>query len=344
VSAGLSLDDYDFGLPEALIAQRPAPRRADSRLLVWPASAGFEHRKFSDFPKLLREGDLLVLNDTRVFAARLFGRKVSGGGEVEILLVRPSTTGWEALVRPGRRLPPGTQVHIEGGVAVEISDAVGSGLRIVQFPDGYDVSGHCSRFGHIPLPPYIRRDDEVADHDRYQTVFAREEGSVAAPTAGLHFDENLLAEIRERGIETARVTLHVGPGTFRPVDDDQLESGELHPEWREVPAQTLHALQRCRGRGGRVIAVGTTVCRTLESLPADPEGAVRGATRLMIAPGFSFRFTDVLVTNFHLPRSSLLLLVAAFAGERWHEAYAVAVEQRYRFYSYGDANWIEAGR
>jgi S-adenosylmethionine:tRNA ribosyltransferase-isomerase len=344
VSVGLSLDDYDFELPEALIAQRPPPRRADSRLLVWPASADFEHREFARFPALLREGDLLVLNDTKVFPARLFGRKLAGEAGVEILLVRPSTTGWEALVRPGRRLPPGTHVRVDGGAVIEIAAAVGSGLRIVHFPDGFEVFGHCARFGHVPLPPYIRRDDEAADRDRYQTVFAREDGSVAAPTAGLHFDEALLAEIRERGIETAHVTLHVGPGTFRPVADDQLESGELHPEWREVPARTLTALHRCRERGGRVIAVGTTVCRTLESLPADAEGTVRGATRLMIAPGFSFRFTDVLVTNFHLPRSSLLLLVAAFAGERWREAYARAVKQGYRFYSYGDANWIEAGQ
>jgi len=344
VSVGLSLDDYDFELPETLIAQRPAPRRVDSRLLVWSGDADFEHRQFADFPALLRAGDLLVLNDTRVFAARLFGRKLAGEATVEILLVRPSSTGWEALVRPGRRLPPGTEVRIEGGAVVEIADAAGPGLRIVHFPEGIDVSRYCSRFGHIPLPPYIRRDDEAVDHDRYQTVFAREEGSVAAPTAGLHFDENLLAEIRGRGVETARVTLHVGPGTFRPIDEEQLGSGELHPEWREVPVETLAALRRCRERRGRIIAVGTTVCRTLESLPVDAGESVRGATRLMIAPGFSFRFTDVLVTNFHLPRSSLLLLVSAFAGERWREAYALAVEQGYRFYSYGDANWIEARR
>lgn len=344
MSERLSLDDYDFELPEALIAQRPAPRRADSRLLVWPADADFEHRRFADFPTLLREGDLLVLNDTRVFAARLFGRKLEGEAAVEVLLVRPTITGWEALVRPGRRLPPGTQVCMEGGVKVEIAEAIGSGLRVVHFPSGFDVSGHCSRHGHIPLPPYIRRSDEAVDHDRYQTVFAREEGSVAAPTAGLHFDEELLAEIRGRNIETARVTLHVGPGTFRPVDEDQLESGELHPEWREVPAETLTAIQRCRDRGGRVIAVGTTVCRTLESIPDDATEGLSGPTRLMIAPGFSFRFTDVLVTNFHLPRSSLLLLVSAFAGECWREAYALAVGQGYRFYSYGDANWIEGRR
>ncbi len=341
---GLSLDDYDFELPDALVAQRPPAQRIDSRLLVWPARADFEHRCFSDFPALLREGDLLVLNDTRVFAARLLGQKLGGQARVELLLVRPMVDGWEAMVRPGRRLPPGSRVLLDGDVVAQIGEEAGPGLRTVRFPEAFDVSGHCSRHGHIPLPPYIRRADEAFDRDRYQTVFAREEGSVAAPTAGLHFDDDMLAEIRHRGIDTAELTLHVGPGTFRPVDEEQLESGELHPEWREVPAQTLAALRRCRRRGGRVIAVGTTVCRTLESIPADPGESVRGRTRLMISPGFSFRFTDVLVTNFHLPRSSLLLLVSAFAGERWREAYALAVEQGYRFYSYGDANWIEAGR
>ena len=341
---GLSLDDFDFGLPDALVAQRPAARRVDSRLLVWPQRGDFEHRRFSGLPALLRQGDLLVLNDTRVFAARLYGRKIGGEAAAEILLVRSTATGWEALVRPGRRLSPGTRVLLDGDVEAEIGDAAGPGLRTVRFPEGFDVPGHCSRFGHVPLPPYIRRTDEALDRDRYQTVFAREEGSVAAPTAGLHFDTDLLAEIRDRGIDTARVTLHVGPGTFRPVDEAQLESGELHAEWREVPAQTLDALRACRQRGGRIIAVGTTVCRTLESIPVEPGESVQGQTRLMIRPGFSFRFTDVLVTNFHLPRSSLLMLVSAFAGERWREAYAVAVARGYRFYSYGDANWIEARR
>jgi len=219
---------------------------------------------------------------------------------------------------------------------------VAQGLRRVSFPAALDVFTHCAERGHVPLPPYIRRADEELDRERYQTVFARDEGSVAAPTAGLHFDDELLAAISARGIRTARVTLHVGPGTFRPVDAEQLGEGRLHPEWRQVPAETLVALRECRERAGRVIAVGTTVCRTLESIPDDADGEVVGPTQLMIAPGFRFRFTDVLVTNFHLPRSSLLLLVSALAGDRWRDAYEVALREGYRFYSYGDANWIEA--
>jgi S-adenosylmethionine:tRNA ribosyltransferase-isomerase len=339
----LILGDYDFDLPESRIAQYPADRRPDARLLVWGANGDFAHRRFADLPDLLRDGDLLVLNDTRVFAARLFGRKAGGQVEVELLLVQPAANGWEALVRPGRRLPPGTEVELDGGLVAVVHEAVGQGLRRIGFPDGTDVFEHCARAGHVPLPPYIRRADEALDRERYQTVFARESGSVAAPTAGLHFDEALLEEVRGRGVSTSRVTLHVGPGTFRPVDDDQIDSGELHPEWREVPAATIDALRACRDRGGRVIAVGTTVCRALESLPSDAEDTVSGPTRLMIAPGFRFRYTDVLVTNFHLPRSSLLLLVAALAGDRWRDGYRIALEEGYRFYSYGDANWIEAG-
>jgi len=206
------------------------------------------------------------------------------------------------------------------------------------------VFDHCAMHGHVPLPPYIHRDDEPLDRERYQTVFARDEGSVAAPTAGLHFDEGLLSRLGELGVESARVTLHVGPGTFRPVEQDQVAAGELHPEWRRVSAETLRALEACRVRGGRIIAVGTTVCRTLESIPAGSTSAVAGPTQLMIAPPFDFRYTDVLVTNFHLPRSSLLLLVAALAGQRWRRAYEVALAEGYRFYSYGDANWIEVKR
>jgi len=342
-SVGLSLDEYDFQLPESQIAQYPAERRSESRLLVWEAG-GYAHRRFGDLADLLRPGDLLVLNDTRVFAARLFGRKSGGEAEVEVLLVQPGADGWEALVRPGRRLPPGTRVELDGAAELVIGAPVAQGLRHVEFEAGFDVLAHCSRHGHVPLPPYIRRGDEAIDRERYQTVFARDEGSVAAPTAGLHFDDALLDAVAARGVGIARVTLHVGPGTFRPVDTDQLSAGELHPEWREVPRETLQALGECRARSGRIIAVGTTVCRTLESIPDGVTDRVVGPTRLMIAPGFRFRYTDVLVTNFHLPRSSLLLLVAALAGDRWRDAYEVALAQAYRFYSYGDANWIEVDR
>lgn len=338
----LSLDDYDFELPDRLIAQRPVPERRDARLLVWGADSTFEHRGFADVRSLLRPGDLLVLNDTRVFPARLLGRKLSGSAAVEVLLVQPTTAGWEALVRPGRRLPEGSEVLLEGDVRITVGSPAKDGLKTIRFEDGVDVLDHCSRFGHIPLPPYIQRRDDEEDRLRYQTVFARDVGSVAAPTAGLHFDDGLLAELQESGVEVAWVTLHVGPGTFRPVEEAQLSRGELHPEWREVPVATLEALRDCRARGGRIVAVGTTVCRSLESLDTESEGAVAGPTTLMIAPGFGFRYTDVLLTNFHLPRSSLLLLISAFAGERWREAYRIALAEGYRFYSYGDANWIEA--
>lgn len=340
----ISLDDFDFELPPELVAQHPAARRADARLLVWGDDGSFAHRRFEQVADLFRSSDLLVLNDTRVFPARLFGRKRSSGAAVEILLVRPVEKAWEALVRPGRRLPAGTEVDLDGGGELEVGEALDDGLRAVRFPGGFDVFDHCARHGHVPLPPYIRREDDPLDRERYQTVFARPEGSVAAPTAGLHFDEERLAAIADRGVEVAWVTLHVGPGTFRPVEEGQLARGELHPEWREVGPDTLAALQRCRERQGRIVAVGTTVCRTLESIPEHPDAAVVGPTRLLIAPGFRFRYTDVLLTNFHLPRSSLLLLVAALAGPRWRRAYAIAVREGYRFYSYGDANWIEVAR
>lgn len=340
----VSLDDYDFDLPEAQIAQYPAPTRPASRLLVWEPGGGYAHRAFADVAELVRPGDLLVLNDTRVFAARLFGRKVGGTLRAEVLLVQPAAGGWEALVRPGRRLPPDTAIELDGGVTVVVGESAGQGLRRVEFPDGFDVLEHCAQHGHIPLPPYIDREDEPLDRERYQTVYARDEGSVAAPTAGLHFDDALLRALSSRGVESTRVTLHVGPGTFRPVEEGQLSSGELHPEWRQVSAETLQALEDCRRRGGRIIAVGTTVCRTLESIPEAATDEVTGPTRLMIAPPFRFRFTDVLITNFHLPRSSLLLLVSALAGDRWRGAYEVALADGYLFYSYGDANWIEAPR
>lgn len=340
---GLHLDDYDFELPPSRIAQYPAGERTASRLLVWGPD-GFDHRHFADVVDLVRPGDLVVLNDTRVFAARLFGRKLEGEARVEVLLVQPAEDGWEALVRPGRRLPPGTRVELDGPVEVLIGEAAGDGLRHVRFPEEVDVLAHCGAHGHVPLPPYIARDDDETDRERYQTVFARDEGSVAAPTAGLHFDESLLRRVEGRGAALAGVTLHVGPGTFRPVEPDQIARGELHPEWREVPLETLRAIEECRARDGRIIAVGTTVCRTLESIPEGASDRIVGPTRLMIGPGFHFRYTDVLLTNFHLPRSSLLLLVAALAGDRWREAYAVALADGYRFYSYGDANWIEARR
>ncbi|HKI84870.1 MAG TPA: tRNA preQ1(34) S-adenosylmethionine ribosyltransferase-isomerase QueA, partial [Candidatus Krumholzibacteria bacterium] len=222
-----------------------------------------------------------------------------------------------------------------------VGERLERGMRRVWLEDGGSPLDYAQRHGHVPLPPYIQRADDEVDSERYQTVFAKETGSVAAPTAGLHFDEDLLAALDEKGVQRAFVTLHVGPGTFLPLSEDELRRGSLHAERYLVPRKTVEAVKRCRARGGRVVAVGTTACRSLESLPAEPEEEVSGTTSLFIRPGHRFRWVDVLLTNFHLPKSSLLLLVAAFAGERWREAYAHALRHDYRFYSYGDANWIE---
>jgi S-adenosylmethionine:tRNA ribosyltransferase-isomerase len=346
VSGAPGLDAFDFELPAERIAQRPLAERVASRLLCWHHDGSFAHRGFADLIELLRPDDLLVLNDTRVFPARLFGTKSNGEARIEVLLVRVradrGATIWEALVRPGRRVPPGSTILLDGDLPLRVGARTEERTVLVEFPADVDVIAHCRVHGHVPLPPYIERADDEEDTRRYQTTFARNEGSVAAPTAGLHFDDALLARVRESGVHSAWVTLHVGPGTFRPPEPTALALGQLHSEWREVPHDTVRALADCRARGGRVVAVGTTVCRALESLPEDARDTVRGDTRLFLRPGHRFRWCDVLVTNFHLPRSSLLMLVAAFAGERWREAYALAVREGYRFYSYGDANWIES--
>jgi len=334
-------EPFDYPLPPERIAQHPAPRRRDARLLVWEPGGGYSHRQIADLPVLLRSGDLLVLNDTRVFPARLLGRKRGGGATVELLLIHALDRSgrWAALVRPGRRLRPGSEVELDGGVVVIVGDDVGDGMRELRFPPGEAVLEHARRHGHVPLPPYIDRPDMESDRQRYQTVYARHEGSVAAPTAGLHLDRELLATLVAAGVDLAFVTLHVGPGTFRPVGGEELRRGTLHAERFVVPAATVEKLRQ-RPAGGRVVAVGTTVCRALESLEEDAIGEQAGETRLFIRPGYRFRKVDVLLTNFHLPRSSLLMLVAALAGPRWREAYGVAIDAGYRFYSYGDANWI----
>lgn len=335
---------YDFELPQNLIAQHAPVRRRDARLLVWPWLGPLRDESIVDLERLLRPGDLVVLNDTRVFPARLYGVKRGGTARVEVLLVSALPSGgWSGLVRPGRRLPEGTQVLLDGGEALTVGADLGQGQRELSFAPGLDVIAFAEANGHIPLPPYIDRADEPEDRDRYQTVFARESGSVAAPTAGLHLDEVLLARLQEAGVELATLTLHVGPGTFRPVDYEDLRRGHLHAERYTVPVETIQAIAACREREGRVIAVGTTACRTLESIDLSRSEAQDGHTSLFIRPGHRFQAVDVLLTNFHLPRSSLLILVAALAGERWRAAYAHAVEAGYRFYSYGDANWIEGG-
>lgn len=354
---------YDYELPPELIASRPAERRDASRLLVVDRA----RRRFTDaaFPGLLERlspGDAVVVNDSRVFPARLLGRKPTGA-RAEILLLRPESAGlepfapfdeagtrlWRAMVRPGGKLKPGRTVDIADGFAVEILDTAPDGTRLVRLAGDEDPWSLIQRHGRVPLPPYIiregaRRDPE--DRERYQTVYAAPAGSVAAPTAGLHFTREMLAAIEARGVRRVSLTLHVGFGTFRPVTAERIDEHEVAPEAYGFSASAAEALNATRAAGGRVFAVGTTSCRVLETVAAGgrtgPEGARfepgRGWTSLFIRPPHTFRAVDALVTNFHLPRSSLLMLVAAFAGrDLVLEAYAHAIRERYRFYSYGDA-------
>jgi len=343
----MRIADFDYALPPSSIAQEAIEPRDAARLMRLAREGDPSDHVFRDLPGLLRPGDLLVVNRSRVFPARLLGQR-EGGGAAEVFLLRDlGDDRWEALVRPGRRLRPGAVVAIDPGLtAVVETAAVGpEGRRVVHLrAKTGSVEAALEQAGHVPLPPYIRRPDRPEDRARYQTVYAREKGSVAAPTAGLHFTADLLDALRAAGIGVAEIVLHVGPGTFRPVTADQIEDHRLEPEPYVVPPETAGAVASARTRGGRVVAVGTTVVRALEAAAAD-EGTVRageGETALVVRPGFTFRVVDALVTNFHLPRSSLLLLVAAFAGrERILGAYEEAVRRGYRFYSYGDAMLLE---
>ncbi|MFO1393586.1 MAG: tRNA preQ1(34) S-adenosylmethionine ribosyltransferase-isomerase QueA [Steroidobacteraceae bacterium] len=333
--------EFHYELPDELIARRPTARRSDSRLLCLDGRDGSTaDRNFADLPRLLRAGDLMVFNDTRVVPARMFGRKASGG-RVEMLLERV-LGGKRALVqlRSSKPLASDSVIHLPGGVEARVAGRSGE-FWLVEFDS--DPGAVFERHGEMPLPPYLRRPVEDDDRERYQTVYAREPGAVAAPTAGLHFDEGLLAACREAGIHSARVTLHVGAGTFQPVRVDDVREHRMHAERVEVPEATRAAVRACRERGGRVVAIGTTSVRALES--AASGGALApfvGDTRLFITPGFRFRVVDVLVTNFHLPESTLLMLVCAFAGrEHVLAAYRHAVAARYRFFSYGDAMLVE---
>lgn len=329
--------DFDYQLPTDRIASEPAPR-GTSRLLVLDREGPERHRKVSDLPEILRPGDLLVVNDTRVLPARLYGQRSPGGGQIEILLTeRIDATAWDALVRPGRRAKPGTRIDFEDGLAAEVIEKDPGGRHRLRFAE--PVEPHLDRLGHVPLPPYIERADTPEDRERYQTVYADKPGAVAAPTAGLHFSEDLLAQLAAAGIETVRLTLHVGPGTFKPVTAERIEDHRMESERYEIPESTADAIAAARAEGRSIVAVGTTVVRTLES--AVEEGRVvpgTGRTRLFITPGFRFQVVDLLLTNFHLPRSTLLMLVSAFAGrERILAAYDEAIREGYRFYSYGDA-------
>jgi S-adenosylmethionine:tRNA ribosyltransferase-isomerase len=347
----LFLSDFDFFLPDELIAQTPPAERGASRLLTLDRHTGVcTDRAFRDLPSLLDPGDLLVVNDTKVFAARLLGRRLPGGGQAECLLVRHLEAGpdgelWEALVHPGQRLKEGSRLAFgEGNEAIhgEVLARRFHGRRVVRlWTDGPPLQTLVDRIGHVPLPPYIKRDDALADRERYQTVYARSRGSIAAPTAGLHFTPEILSALDARGIERTSITLHVGYGTFQPIRSERIADHQMETEHYEVPPDAAAALTRALQARRRVVAVGTTSVRTLESLKVSGDGAVTagpGATDLFITPGHRFRVVAGLVTNFHLPRSSLLILASAFAGrEHVLAAYAHAVRAGYRFYSYGDA-------
>lgn len=329
------LSDFDYPLPEELIAQQPLEDRAGARMLVVDRRAGaWSDRTFREFPSFTGPGDCIVFNDSRVFPSRLYGTREHGTGRVEIFLTRRiSGDGltWEALVRPGRKMRSGERVVISPDLSAEILGRGEFGERTVRLDPAGDLFEVLDRVGHVPLPPYIRRPDTAADRDRYQTVFARERGSVAAPTAGLHFTPEILDACRAAGARIARVTLHVGLGTFQPLHAVAIEDVKLHSEAFTVPPATIQAMDAA----ARVMAVGTTSVRAIESSPG------RNETDLFIAPGFEFRRTGAMLTNFHLPQSSLLVLVCAFAGrELALAAYRHAVEQRYRFFSYGDCMLI----
>ena len=338
--APLKTSDFHYDLPQELIAQAPLPERSASRLLhVPPGDASFADLHVRDLPSLLQPGDLLVFNDTRVIPARLFGAKATGG-RVEILSERLLPNN-EARVQLGVSKPPqvGSRVALDAGGEAEVLARLDDGFWRLRFHVDGPLEAWLQHAGQLPLPPYIERRPDAADAERYQTVFARETGAVAAPTAGLHFDEALLDALRARGIEFGHVTLHVGAGTFQPVRVDDVHNHRMHSEWINVGAELVAKVRRTRAAGGRVVAVGTTVVRALESAMVDGELLpFAGDTSIFIFPGYKIRSIDALMTNFHLPESTLLMLVSAFAGkQRMFAAYEHAVRQRYRFFSYGDA-------
>lgn len=365
------VSDFDYDLPPECIAQEPWVDRAGSRLLQLNRSGSWQDRCFREFPELLRPGDLLVLNNTRVFPARLYGHR-SGQraqpvsphnpaardflrGRVEVLLTRQvaeDPNEWECLVRPGRKIGIGEKLHFgdPAELEAEVTERGSFGERRIRFAPVPDFFARIERIGHVPLPPYIDREDRAADRDRYQTVYAHTRGSVAAPTAGLHFTPEILERIRGRGTEIAEITLHVGLGTFQPVRVERVEDHKLHREWYEIPAEAARAINLAKAEGRRVVAVGTTTVRTLEYAAERTAGrgggnqveAGQGEADIFIYPGYRFRIVDALLTNFHLPQSTLLMLVCALGGkELVMSAYRHAVEAGYRFYSYGDCMFVE---
>ena len=359
IATGLRVADFDFHLPEKLIAQQPPAERGTSRMLILDHTTGsVADRAFADLPSLLNPGDLFVLNDSRVIPARLFARRANvrgkqePSGQIEVLLTNPDAAGnwnvpvWRVLVRPGRKVRVGDHLEFPsptGAIALQ-AEVIASGSfgeRTLRFAPVDNFYAAIEQIGHMPLPPYIKREDQSGDRERYQTVFAQHRGSVAAPTAGLHFTPSVLEAIQARGVEIAKVTLHVGLGTFAPLRVERVEEIHLHSERYTLPAKTADALNRARKEGRRVVAVGTTTVRTLEHCAQIAGGSPlqphTGETSIFISPGYEFRLVNAMLTNFHLPQSSLLMLVSAFAGrERTLAAYAHAVRQQYRFFSYGD--------
>jgi S-adenosylmethionine:tRNA ribosyltransferase-isomerase len=343
----MHISDFDYELPEALIAQQPPAKRDASRMLVLDRSQrSWLDTNFVSLPEYLRPQDVLVLNDTRVFPARLEGKRVPSGGAVELLLVREIEPYlWECLTRPARRLATGARVVLgNSNLYGEVVESRENGLRLVRFESEEPLDRIIDRLGRTPLPPYIKRAaDSVKDRERYQTVYADKRGAIAAPTAGLHFTARLLQTIQDRGVRVARITLHVGYGTFEPVRVDDVKLHRVAPEWFSISEAAAQIINQARNDGGRIVAVGTTTTRALESSAASDRKilAQSGLAGLTIVPGYALRAVDALLTNFHLPRSSLLLLVSAFAGrELTLDAYRYAVKQRYRFYSYGDCMLI----
>ena len=335
----MKLSDFDFELPELLIAQHPSPKRTDSRLLV--RNDEFIDSHFSDLGLFLKPNDLLILNDTRVIPARLFGHKDSGG-KVEVLIERlVSDHDALAMIKASRSPKIGSYIILENKVRLKICDK-NDGIYSVSF-ESDSILKTLNEVGHIPLPPYIDREDVKEDANRYQTVYAQNNGAVAAPTAGLHFDESLLSSLKEQGIDHTFLTLHVGAGTFQSVKVENIESHKMHSEYYEVSQESVDKIVRTKAMGGRIIAVGTTAVRTLESIALNGELlSQKGETDIFIYPGFEFRIVDAMITNFHLPKSSLLMLVSAFIGfDEMHQTYQHAIKEQYRFFSYGDAMLLE---
>ena len=341
----MKTSDFYYDLPQELIAQTPLERRDASRLMTLDKATGaVSHRHFYELPQLLRPGDCLVMNDSRVLPARLIGHRLPGGGACEVLLLTDRGAGrWECLVRPGRKLKPGARVSFGDGsrLTAEVEAELSDGKRLVRFDYEGIFLEVLEALGKMPLPPYIK--EELQDPERYQTVYSRVNGSAAAPTAGLHFTPELLEQIREMGVKECWVTLHVGLGTFRPVKEEEIADHEMHSEFCMIPKETARIVNETKRAGGRVICVGTTSCRTLESF-AREDGTLEersGWTNIFIYPGYRFKAVDALITNFHLPESTLIMLVSALAGrEHVLAAYEEAVRQRYRFFSFGDAMFI----